>query len=463
LVTSLQLPGAVAAEVVARVGEKEITLAEVNTASHGKISALQRELVATKRAALRSVIKDLLFRLAARQAELASEDFHQREVTGKAKTVSDKQVEAFYQKHRDDFTGDAAADRAAVRFYLEREAREDREKALLVELSRRFGVSRRPVDEAQLARSDDFELARVGDQPITNAMVERAAKLKLYRLRAERAREILRRVDELVYAELLSLAAKSRGMTPLELQEKLKEKAAKVTDADIDRYYRQEVLPKDPGAEKRPERIRPYLEFLAVKQAEEDLVREMRDKITVEVVVREPRPVRLDVKEAAWSPRKGPPGAAVKLVAFYNYTCRYCREMLRIYGKLEEEFQPRAQFILRHFIPYYDPVAEGLAKGAICAAKKGRFWQWHERLLESDELTQRWQRVAEEMDLAGEEFSRCVASAETEEIVAADTAEARSIGVEETPALLINGRVFSGRQGIERLRAVIKRELGAEQ
>ncbi len=447
---------------VAVVGEREITWAEVDAASNGKISALQREVLATKRAALRALVEERLMAVAAREAGLSRRAFYEREVGAKVEAVGKSEVEEFYRRHRRDLRGDPAADKAAVRFYLEREAREKREKVLLGELARRFGVERRALsDEEWLEHRGALELARVGKLAVTDSMVEERAKLKLYRLRGELAREALRQAELLIEEELLSIAAREEGVSAQELQRRIEERAAAVTDADIDRYFREKILAENPAAEKHPERIRVYLEFMAKKEAQDALVRRMRERVPVKILVSEPDPPRLSVAPAASAPTKGPDKPPVKLTVFYNYHCRYCLEMLRVYGQLAKEFSADASISLRHFIPLYDPVADDLARGAVCAAELGKFWEYHERVLMAPKASMRASNVAEKMGLAGRAFSECLVSADASSVVERDTEAARVLGLEEAPVILVNGRVFGGRQGLERLRAALQEELSS--
>lgn len=447
---------------VAVVGEREITWGEVDAASNGKISALRREVLATKKAALRALIEDRLMEAAAKAAGLSRRAFYEREVRGKAEAVREVEVEEFYRKHRRDLTGDPAADKAAVRFYLERKARKKRERVLLAELARRFGVERQLLsDEEWLGDRGAVEVARVGDSAITDSMVEERAKLKLYRLRGELAREALRQANVLIEKALLALAAREEGVSVEELQSRIGKRAAQVTDADVDRYFREKMLAENPAAEKHPERIRTYLEFLAKQEARDAFVAQMRERGGVRVLVAEPEPVRLSVPPASWAPTKGPGKADVKLTVFYNYHCRYCVEMLRVYGTLAEEFSAKVSISLRHFIPLYDPVADDLARGAVCAAKQGKFWEYHERVVMAPQDAIRASAVAEKLGLAGRGFSECLLSADTSSVVERDTEAARVLGLEEAPAILVNSRVFGGKQGLDRLEAVLREELSS--
>jgi len=129
--------------------------------------------------------------------------------------------------------------------------------------------------------------------------------------------------------------------------------------------------------------------------------------------------------------------------------------------QLAKEFSANASISLRHFIPLYDPVADDLARGAVCAAKRGRFWEYHERVLMAPQDSMRASDVAEKLGLAGRAFSECLVSARASSVVERDTEAARVLGLEEAPVILLNGRVFGGRQGLERLRVALKEELSS--
>ena len=84
-----------------------------------------------------------------------------------------------------------------------------------------------------------------------------------------------------------------------------------------------------------------------------------------------------------------------------------------------------------------------LAKGGICAAQDGRFWEYHDKV-----YSRTWDHATREDVLAiGEAvgvtrsaMSGCLDSATTKGRLAADIEEGFRIGVSSTPTVLINGR-----------------------
>lgn len=111
--------------------------------------------------------------------------------------------------------------------------------------------------------------------------------------------------------------------------------------------------------------------------------------------------------------RLGPETAAVTIIEFGDYQCPYCR-------------------------------------AAECAGKQDRFWEFHEMLYS----TATWIADTADAGLAGlaeragvgsvEEFARCLADPEIDNLVNADVAAGRELGIRGTPTFLVNGVLHAG-------------------
>jgi protein-disulfide isomerase len=127
------------------------------------------------------------------------------------------------------------------------------------------------------------------------------------------------------------------------------------------------------------------------------------------------------------------------------------RELLADYGDL--------RYIWRH-LPLTDvhPHALLAAEGAEAAARQGKFWEMHDRLLEHQgALTAKdLIRYAAELGLDIEQFTRDLRNHAGEAKIAADVNSADLSGVSGTPTFFINGKRHHGAYDVSTLSDAVR-------
>jgi protein-disulfide isomerase len=112
----------------------------------------------------------------------------------------------------------------------------------------------------------------------------------------------------------------------------------------------------------------------------------------------------------------------------------------------------------------YHELARPAAEAALVAHAAGKFWPFHDRLmgLAADELSlERIRRAAAELGLDLGRSEDGLTGGTAANAVDRDLADARAAGIDATPTTLINGRLFSGMVGLERLLEICEQLLGA--
>ncbi len=159
-----QSTGAAQSTIAARIGDRTITLEEVDqralSADAGDYAGLRLlyALYEARRAALDEIVADHLLALEAKARGIGREELLQREVAAKVAPVTEAEVEAWYRANPDRVRG-ATLDqvRAPIRQLLERERRQQALGALLDTLKRKTPVAilleppRQPIE----IRSDE--------------------------------------------------------------------------------------------------------------------------------------------------------------------------------------------------------------------------------------------------------------------------------------------------------------------
>jgi protein-disulfide isomerase len=143
--------------------------------------------------------------------------------------------------------------------------------------------------------------------------------------------------------------------------------------------------------------------------------------------------------------RIGAAAAPVQVVVFSDYQCPTCRIYHRVLTELQARNSDSIATTVVHFPLRQHKFAVKAANAAVCAAQQNRFAEAnailysHEEALGPDTLTA-VAVAAGVPDIAV--FSRCVASADTLEMVRRGIALATTMNVPGTPTLVINGMRF---------------------
>ena len=166
----------------------------------------------------------------------------------------------------------------------------------------------------------------------------------------------------------------------------------------------------------------------------------------------------------------GDPNAPVVMVSYSEFQCPFCGRYAR---ETEPELVDRyvdtgvLRIEWRDF-PYLGEESVVAARAARAASAQGEFWAFHHRLFadqpqpNSGRLTTAFlEGIAAELGLDLERFRSDMNSAETMSAIEADFDEALSVGVNGTPAFMINGEPVFGAQPTSVFVDVIERAAAA--
>ncbi|MFE2355580.1 Na+/H+ antiporter NhaA [Streptomyces parvulus] len=155
---------------------------------------------------------------------------------------------------------------------------------------------------------------------------------------------------------------------------------------------------------------------------------------------------------------RGPADAAVTLVEYGDFECPYCGRAEGVVRDLLGS-ETDVRYVWRH-LPLTDvhPHAQAAAEAAEAAARQGRFWDMHDRLLDhQDELGERdLLRHARELGLDMEVFREDLARRRGGGRIAEDVDSADLSGVSGTPTFFVNGRRHHGAYDIDALKRAVE-------
>jgi protein-disulfide isomerase len=175
---------------------------------------------------------------------------------------------------------------------------------------------------------------------------------------------------------------------------------------------------------------------------------------------RAPRVKYIDLSQA---PSKGSETGRVKLVEFADYECTHCKEAAKLMPSLLAEYPKDLAIYFKHFPLGGHLGSINAALGAAGAQKQGKFWPFNDKVWENSERLSPAVLESIAKEIAGLDFARWYADLETEEVrshVFNDRTEGRGLEIHKTPAIYINGRLFTEEPSLAGLKDWIDEELG---
>ena len=153
-------------------------------------------------------------------------------------------------------------------------------------------------------------------------------------------------------------------------------------------------------------------------------------------------------------PSYGKAGAPVTIVVYGDFQCPVCKVEAEVMRKnVTQSFPDKVQVYFKDFpLESIHPWARAASNLGRCVYKQDpqAFWKFHDWIYENqdgvtpDTLTSKVMAWAGTAGVDSIQLRRCVDGKATDKEVAQNIAEARSMGLDATPTLFINGRKFVG-------------------
>jgi predicted DsbA family dithiol-disulfide isomerase len=302
--------------------------------------------------------------------------------------------------------------------------------------------------------------ASVNGDVITTAQLDAVVREQLEALET-RARQIRQSaLNKLIDNLLLEQAARADSVSTADYLRRHVESAG-VSAEEVDEAY-ERSRQQFPGvlAAEAKYRIRRSLEDNRRAAALNTILERLRREARVANHLMEDRWAALEVA-AQEGPSLGPAEAAVTIVEFADFECRFCRTAQPALKRVLARWPGQVRLVFRHFPLEQHATALPAAQAAACAESQGRFWEMHDRIFEasgplSDGLLR---SAAKAAALNIPEFDRCMKGEEALERVRRDALLGRNIGVAGTPAFYVNRQPVGNAAELE---AAVERILGGD-
>lgn len=262
-------------------------------------------------------------------------------------------------------------------------------------------------------------------------------------------------LETLITGTVLLDEAARRGVSLEELKNALLPLRAQIPQTSVEQSYMQNA----PGLagmseDEAKQRIRLDLENLERVRAYKAAVAGLREQAEVAVLLTQP--VSPEVAVSLEGPSRGPADAPVVIVEFSDFQCPYCRQASETIEPVLEEYKDRVRLVFKHLPLQIHPQAFKAAQASVCASLQGKFWQYHDKLFASPDLSpQSLTNHAVDLSLDADRFSACLESEESRAAVLKDMLEAHRAEVQATPTFIVNGRIVRGVRNAEEFRKVI--------
>jgi protein-disulfide isomerase len=161
-------------------------------------------------------------------------------------------------------------------------------------------------------------------------------------------------------------------------------------------------------------------------------------------------------------PALGPKDAPVTVVEFSDFHCPFCKRVTPTIEQLMKSYEGKIRRVWRHYPLSFHRGADRTHEASECAHEQGKFWQYHDKIFE----TQGGARddaaltvLAEQAGLNKGKFENCLSSGKYKELIQKEIASGSQAGVRGTPAFFVNGKIISGAQPYENFDQAVKAEL----
>jgi protein-disulfide isomerase len=160
---------------------------------------------------------------------------------------------------------------------------------------------------------------------------------------------------------------------------------------------------------------------------------------------------RLKLEKGVNGPARGPAKAPVTIVEFSDMQCPHCKKAAPEVDQLLA-LEPDARFVFQNFpLPAHDWAEKGAGYvDCVGRASNDAVWKFIQKTFdEQTDITaanadEKLKAIATASGADGDEIAACAAKPDTKARVEASIALGKSVGVNGTPTLFINGRNVSG-------------------
>src|SRR5690606_10376913 len=152
----------------------------------------------------------------------------------------------------------------------------------------------------------------------------------------------------------------------------------------------------------------------------------------------------------------GNPDGSITMVEFFDYNCGFCKRSVSDVVSLIDT-DPDLRVVLKEF-PILGPNSVFASRAAIAARKQGKYWEFHLAMMRARGTNDPAQvmRIAEEVGLDTDQLEADMNAPEVDQTIEQSFALANAMGIQGTPAFIIDDHLIAGALGLDALRTQIE-------
>jgi len=158
---------------------------------------------------------------------------------------------------------------------------------------------------------------------------------------------------------------------------------------------------------------------------------------------------------------RGNPNAAVTIVEYSDFQCPYCTQGYKNLEQLRKTHGDNLRVVFKNFPLSFHPMAMPAAQWfeALYLQSADKAWSFHDTLFENQSKLSEdyFKLLAKDLGLDVEKAAKDAKSDTVKNKIEADIKEAKSFGIEGTPAYLINGVPLRGAYPVEAFEQIISK------
>jgi protein-disulfide isomerase len=301
-------------------------------------------------------------------------------------------------------------------------------------------------------------VAQAGKRTITRAELEKELSGQIFELENTRYEMFRDGLNAMIAKSLMEQEAAERGVTVEVLYKaEITDKTAQPTEEEIKILYDANKEELGVPLEDARERLVAYLTNVRFNEARQVFIERLKEKYPTSIAL---RPPTIEVGQGSLPSRGGGANAAVTIVEFSDYECPYCKRAEPTVDKVVETYGDKVRVFYRDSPLPFHADAKPAAAASRCANAQGKFWEYHQKLMASEELTpEAFKSLADAVGLERAKFDECLTKNDFADAIQKDMDDGAAAGVNGTPAFFINGRMIDGARPFEQFKEIIDEEL----
>ena len=158
------------------------------------------------------------------------------------------------------------------------------------------------------------------------------------------------------------------------------------------------------------------------------------------------------------SPRKGRKDAPVNLVVFTDFECIHCSTWAETLDTMLKTFPRDVKIVFKNYPLPYHKQAELAATAALAASEQGKFWEMHDLLFKNYNALSKEDIMdyAKSLEMDISKFKNSLKNNDLQKVINRDSAQGKTLGVQNAPTTFINGRRFVGSPPVSYIKGLIE-------